>query len=213
MVKGKHGAQAATRRAESAEMQADRMAEQMVRWKREALQNRSMAERVPGLERQVRELRATVGVPRDEHEAALEAVEQRCADQVDRLTEAFSAVFKSLAKWTVQGFDAYEQTHKNSPAWLSARLLGALRDLPRDVALGILAGLGVQRDDRRLYLEPGAASLARSAGHQQAVTTFAMARQLGLLDEEGRLPRALLPVTPGDVFELVVDADGDALVD
>lgn len=174
MTRGKHGTQAARRRAESAEEQLDRLMPKLVDTERLLQRYRSEAEAAPILRRELSQLRGVIGVPRAEHQAMLDeiAAERRERDKV--LAENLVMIFTQLANFKALGRPPGDETEIN------AKLVAALRAIPRAAALKLLELLGWERDIRRGLLEDGMANRISAGAHDEALTLYAEARSMGL---------------------------------
>jgi hypothetical protein len=181
-MKGKHGTQAARKRAESATEMAEHFAEQMAQWKRLAIQHRGAAEMVPGLQRRITELQTTVGVPRDEHLLAISKIEQRHAIELDELTSALVNVFAVVGR----------HVPFNESDGVSPNLVENLQRLPRKAGIALLTAMGVERELRRFLLEPGMSARMKDHNQQAMLGTRTAALSVGLIEPHGLISSNLL---------------------
>jgi hypothetical protein len=173
MARGKHAASASLRRAQSAEDQLDRLLPQLIEAKRVAKQNKSEADRAIALAAEVKALRSTVGIPIDEHAAAVAALSAEHDEQLVDVYSQFDNVVAALVRLLKSRLDQEDN-------WLSAFLLDSLRALPADRGANILRDLGLSREASRAFLEPGCARWAAASNSKVALNLGAKASALGL---------------------------------
>lgn len=141
MARGKYAHRAAQKRAEAAEMTADRYIEQSQHWKRIANQNKGMAELTLGLQAEVKRLRTALGVPKEEHDAALLAEQER--------VNAWAAVFHDILQDIGTALTPYV---REGLKLFSVELMQNLRQLPGDMGSDFLAA---DRAMQLLSMAPG----------------------------------------------------------
>lgn len=160
MARGKYAARAAKRRADSAEDQLDRLLPKLVDAQHTARHYKTEAEAAPVLRRQLDELRDTVGVPVAEHRQAIVDLETSFDEERATITAALIIVFDEMTGW----LDKAQRKVK----W-SARMLDALRALPRDAADALLSDMGYSREERRFYLDPTTARRGAAANYEESM--------------------------------------------
>ena len=195
MTRGKHGAAAAKRRAESAEEQLDRLLPKLVDAERQLKMCRSEAEAAPTLRRELSALRKAIGVPKDEHDREVAELERKHTEAYDTLAETIVSVMEKFK-------DEGAFRHPVKADWINARLMRDLQALPRETALALLKMIGVERDLARYMLEPVAAAKATAEGRREALNFQRMAAEVGVPD--GKIPRFFLDgLAGGGVDEAV----------
>lgn len=174
MARGKYAARSAQRRATSAEDQLDRLLPELHEAKAIAKRYKSEAERAGVLAAQVTKLRETVGVPVEEHEAAL-AEAATAADlreciaynHLDEVIEAFMSILVPQ--------------HDPETNWINGVVIRTFRELPADRGFKILTSLGMDRAHARACLHGAAvpAAIAQAVA-KDALNLGAKAKSAGL---------------------------------
>lgn len=140
MARGKYSADAAKRRAETAEAQLDRLMPKLVDAERTARRYKAEAEAAPVLRRQLAERRQTEGVPLEQYEAAQRQAEQECESILECYDEALTYVIKHLVHYGV-----IRPVDDEDTAYIDPELLNAFYVLPAKAVEALLKGIGWER--------------------------------------------------------------------
>lgn len=177
MARGKYGAAAAKRRADTAEAQLDRLLPKLVDAERTTKRYRSEAEAAPVLRRQLAELRDALGVPRSEHEAEVARLEAEAHERATMLIENLTVVFDELAQLIPKRWGAGDDFSIN------ARFIRALQRLPREPVEHLLTKLGVEREVRRYFMnEEHLPERIARVDQRELVAAQILSRQAGAPD-------------------------------
>ena len=210
MARGKYGARAAKKRAESAEEQLDRLLPKLVDTERQLKRYRSEAEAAPVLRKRIAELEQQVGVPMPTHLQALKNLEDKFAAQRAEEAKAWEEIIFKFDEAMRQSSVVIMQYLRNSN-WISGVFLQALRQIPRPLALRVLSVFGVDRDNRRGMLEGNMASRATAENMPEVLLLEKIAQAEGHKGiTEGMLHPPDHPLA-GDVEDF--DAEAAAIPD
>lgn len=105
MTRGKYAARSAQKRAEAAEITSERFAEEMLKWKKVAQQNKELATQALAAQRELREWKKIVGVPESVHNQAMADLEHKHKDKFDNLCKAVAETVECLQPWLGKTWD------------------------------------------------------------------------------------------------------------
>lgn len=191
MARGKFAAKSAIRRAEAAEMTADRYIEQSMKWKQIASQNKALAELARGTQKELSRLRAEPMIPRVEHERIITEMRDERAAADARFETAACLMVTRLAEVLASHYPQQAGTVEI----ISVSLLNALRQLPESVSEELWTKLGWERKMRRAFADPGFIAGGIASHRKESLELGMMAQAAGLGHD--RIPASWVRPRPG----------------
>jgi hypothetical protein len=159
-MRGKHAASAAKRRADSAEVQLDRLMEEVTDLRRKAKQYKSAYDMLPTLQRELRDIKRESGVPLSDVEAMQRTHNEELQALRQEHEKAWLFVLEDLARFVVNNGKCRDEL----PSPYFAR---QARKLPTKPVVKILTIMGfTDRYTRRTILDDSYADHKQEAREQ-----------------------------------------------